>query len=92
MKVFLISLVYQKLRQSLGFKANEFDGLTMAWLAGKSEVMVLSKLDRIGSAIQWQIQDAKNRFSALVKAAEQEGPQVIAVHGKKKAVLLSAKA
>lgn len=38
----------------------------------------------------WQLQDAKNRFSALVKAAEQEGPQIITVHGKEKAVLLSA--
>lgn len=38
----------------------------------------------------WQLQDAKNRFSALVKAAEKEGPQVITVHGKEKAVLLSA--
>lgn len=40
----------------------------------------------------WQLQDAKNRFSALVKAAEQEGPQMITVHGKEKVVLLSAKA
>jgi prevent-host-death family protein len=38
----------------------------------------------------WQLQDAKNRFSALVKAAEKEGPQVITVHGREKAVLLSA--
>lgn len=40
----------------------------------------------------WQLQDAKNRFSALVKAAEHEGPQVITVHGKEKAVVLSAEA
>jgi prevent-host-death family protein len=40
----------------------------------------------------WQLQDAKNRFSALVKAAENEGPQVITVHGQEKAVLLSAEA
>ena len=40
----------------------------------------------------WQLQDAKNRFSALVKAAEKEGPQVITVHGQEKAVLLSAEA
>lgn len=38
----------------------------------------------------WQLQDAKNRFSALVKAAEQDGPQIITVHGQEKAVLLSA--
>jgi antitoxin Phd len=40
----------------------------------------------------WQLQEAKNRFSALVKAAEKEGPQVITVHGQEKAVLLSAEA
>lgn len=40
----------------------------------------------------WQLQDAKNRFSALVKAAEKEGPQVITVHGQEKAVVLSAEA
>tara|TARA_R110000824_G_scaffold279570_1_gene467753 strand:- start:386 stop:634 length:249 start_codon:yes stop_codon:yes gene_type:complete len=40
----------------------------------------------------WQLQDAKNRFSALVKAAESEGPQVVTVHGKDKAVLLSVEA
>lgn len=37
----------------------------------------------------WQLQDAKNRFSALLKAAENEGLQVITVHGREKAVLLS---
>lgn len=37
----------------------------------------------------WQLQDAKNRFSALIKAAEKEGPQVITVHGQEKVVLLS---
>ncbi len=38
----------------------------------------------------WQLQDAKNRFSALVKAVEEKGPQVITVHGRERAVLLSA--
>lgn len=42
--------------------------------------------------MMWQLQDAKNRFSALVKAAEKEGPQVITVHGQEKAVVLSAEA
>ena len=42
--------------------------------------------------MSWQLQDAKNRFSALVKAAEKEGPQVITVHGQEKAVVLSAEA
>ncbi|MET0010361.1 MAG: type II toxin-antitoxin system Phd/YefM family antitoxin [Candidatus Thiodiazotropha sp. 6PLUC9] len=39
----------------------------------------------------WQLQDAKNQFSTLVKVAETDEPQVITVHGKEKAVLLSVK-
>lgn len=39
---------------------------------------------------RWQLQDAKARFSQLVKSARQEGPQEITVHGKPTAVLLSA--
>lgn len=42
--------------------------------------------------MSWQLQDAKNRFSAVVKAAEKEGPQVITVHGQEKAVVLSTEA
>jgi antitoxin Phd len=38
----------------------------------------------------WQLQDAKARFSQLVKAAQTEGPQEITVHGKPAAVLVSA--
>ncbi|MEQ1803212.1 MAG: type II toxin-antitoxin system Phd/YefM family antitoxin [Gammaproteobacteria bacterium] len=38
----------------------------------------------------WQLQDAKARFSQLVKAAQSEGPQEITVHGKPAAVLVSA--
>jgi antitoxin Phd len=38
----------------------------------------------------WQLQDAKARFSQLVKAAQVEGPQEITVHGKPAAVLVSA--
>jgi prevent-host-death family protein len=42
--------------------------------------------------MRWQVQEAKNRFSALVRAAEDEGPQIITVHGRERAVLLSAEA
>ena len=38
---------------------------------------------------RWQLQDAKARFSQLVKSAQLEGPQEITVHGKSTAVLLS---
>ena len=37
----------------------------------------------------WQIQEAKARFSEVVRQAEQEGPQDITWHGRSVAVLLS---
>ena len=39
---------------------------------------------------RWQLQEAKNRLSELVRKARDEGPQVIIVHGADAAVVLSA--
>jgi prevent-host-death family protein len=38
----------------------------------------------------WQLQDAKNRFSEVVKRAREEGPQTVTVHGQRAAVVISA--
>lgn len=38
----------------------------------------------------WQLQEAKARFSELVRRAVSEGPQEITVHGEQTAILLSA--
>jgi prevent-host-death family protein len=38
----------------------------------------------------WQLQDAKNRFSEVVKRARDQGPQTVTVHGQRAAVVLSA--
>jgi prevent-host-death family protein len=38
----------------------------------------------------WQLQDAKNRFSEVVKRAREEGPQSVTVHGQRAAVVVSA--
>ncbi len=40
----------------------------------------------------WQLQDAKNRFSEVVKRARDEGPQTVTVRGRRAAVVLSAEA
>jgi prevent-host-death family protein len=40
---------------------------------------------------RWQLQEAKSRFSEVVKDAMSEGPQLITRHGEEVAVLLSAK-
>jgi prevent-host-death family protein len=38
---------------------------------------------------RWQLQEAKNKFSQLVKQAQQGQPQYITVHGKLTAVIIS---
>ncbi len=40
-------------------------------------------------AKNWQVQEAKARFSELVRSAD-SGPQTITVHGRRAAVVLSA--
>ena len=42
------------------------------------------------SMIKWQLQDAKNRFSELVRKAREEGPQMITLHGRDAVVVVSA--
>ncbi len=39
--------------------------------------------------MSWQLQDAKNRLSEVIKAATTSGPQIITVRGKETAVVLS---
>ena len=39
---------------------------------------------------EWQLQDAKNRLSQVVKAAGEGVPQWVTVHGKRAAVVISA--
>jgi len=36
----------------------------------------------------WQIQDAKQRFSEMIRAVEHDGPQVITRHGEEVAVVV----
>jgi len=37
----------------------------------------------------WQLQEAKNKFSSLVKKAQHNGPQIVTKHGEKAVVVLS---
>lgn len=39
---------------------------------------------------QWQLQDAKNRFSQVVREAATSGPQLVTARGREAAVVLSA--
>jgi len=40
--------------------------------------------------MSWQVQEAKQKFSELVRRATEDGPQVITRHGEEVAVLLAA--
>jgi prevent-host-death family protein len=39
---------------------------------------------------RWLLQDAKARFSELVRRAQSEGPQMVTVHGREEVVVVSA--
>ena len=39
---------------------------------------------------RWRLQDAKARFSEVVKRAREDGPQRVTVHGKDAVVIVSA--
>jgi prevent-host-death family protein len=39
---------------------------------------------------RWQLQDAKNRLSEVVRKARDEGPQVITLHGRDAVVVVAA--
>jgi prevent-host-death family protein len=40
--------------------------------------------------MDWSLQDAKNRFSEVVRRARREGPQTVTLRGERAAVVLSA--
>lgn len=42
-----------------------------------------------GDKHAWSLQDAKNHFSEVVRAAERDGPQTVTRHGKPAAVVIS---
>jgi prevent-host-death family protein len=39
---------------------------------------------------RWQLQEAKNRLSEVVKKAREDGPQIITVHGTEAVVVIGA--
>ncbi len=43
------------------------------------------------STAKWQLQEAKNRLSEVVRRARSEGPQVITLHGSDTAVVVSVR-
>jgi prevent-host-death family protein len=49
----------------------------------------LANRDRASSHSNWQLQDAKARFSELVKRAREQGPQHVSVRGEPAVVVVS---
>ena len=43
---------------------------------------------RLASSMIWKLEEAKNRFSELVRRARQEGPQVVTKHGREAVVVM----
>jgi len=41
--------------------------------------------------VSWQLQEAKQKFSKLVRTALEDGPQVVTRHGEEVVVVVSAK-
>lgn len=52
-------------------------------------MMQLARLARQENTMNWQLQEAKNRLSEVVKAAKAKGPQVITVRGKEEVAVVS---
>jgi len=38
--------------------------------------------------MRWQVQDAKQRFSELIRTAREDGPQIVTRHGEEIAVVI----
>jgi prevent-host-death family protein len=50
--------------------------------------MILSRLSRYWRNMLWQVQEAKQRFSELLRAALSDGPQIVTRHGEEIAVVI----
>jgi len=50
----------------------------------------IARRARAAKAAHWQLQDAKARFSELVRRVRDEGPQHVTVHGRDEVVVISA--
>ena len=48
----------------------------------------LSSLSRLEVFMNWQIQEAKQRFSELIRLAQSDGPQIVTRHGQEIAVII----
>lgn len=48
------------------------------------------RTDNTSQPNRWALQDAKGRFSELVRRARSQGPQLVTVHGREEVVVIAA--
>ncbi len=58
--------------------------------SSKSKPTKIRRRTRIAKSGRWLLQDAKARFSELVRRVHSEGPQHVTVHGRDEVVIISA--
>src|SRR5260221_10020937 len=58
--------------------------------SSKSKPTKIRRRTRIVKSGRWLLQDAKARFSELVRRVRSEGPQHVTVHGRDEVVIISA--
>src|SRR3974390_3547640 len=71
--------------------------LVLYWLvmtrivkSSKTKATKTRKRTRIVKSGRWLLQDAKARFSELVRRVHSEGPQHVTIHGRDEVVVISA--
>src|ERR1700704_2198484 len=62
----------------------------MTRISKKTKPAKTSRRPRNAGSGQWLLQDAKARFSELVRRVHSEGPQRVTVHGRDEVVVISA--
>ena len=58
--------------------------------SGQRQKQVRPRALRTATSGRWLLQDAKARFSELVRRVKAEGPQLVTVHGREEVVVVSA--
>jgi prevent-host-death family protein len=58
-------------------------------VSGRAILVRMTRIPRISSSSRWALQDAKARFSEVVRKAQTEGPQRVTVHGREEVVIVS---
>lgn len=64
--------------------------MTRIGKSSKTKAVKPRKRAHLGKAGRWRLQDAKARFSELVRRVRSEGPQHVTVHGRDEVVIVSA--